>query len=273
MRIYILTILLAILSPTRSHSWVERLMVIADNGTMVGKPGYIRGTISRLDPTFNDFQMQHLLSTSPEKRDRDNICKSTQTFRNYSAEFPALKAPPGGFVALQYQENGHVTLPELTPEKRSSGFVYIYGTSNPLDNDTLSSIHGVWNEQGTGGDGRGILLAVREFDDGRCYQINDGHISKERQMLYHKIAMDPQGADLWCQNDVELPYNISSSWFTLYWVWDWPSSPSTVLPEGKQEIYTSCLDIQVIEGLQLHFLEYIDGQDLNSASIKHQLEK
>lgn len=248
-------------------------MVIADNGTMVGKPGYIRGTISRLDPTFNDFQMQHLLPTSPENLDRDNICKSTQTFRNYSAEFPALKAPPGGFVALQYQENGHVTLPELTPEKRNSGYVYIYGTSNPLDNDTLSSIHGVWNEQGTGGDGRGILLAVREFDDGRCYQINNGPISIERQMLYRKVAMDPQGADLWCQNDVQLPYHISSPWFSIYWVWDWPSSPSAVLPEGKQEIYTSCLDIQVIEGLQLHFLKYIDGQDLNSASIKHQLEK
>jgi hypothetical protein len=56
---------------------------------------------------------------------------------------------------------------------------------------------------------------------------------------------------------------------------DWrivPDSPSPALPEGRAEIYTSCLDIELLQGIQLHFLKYIDGQDLNSASIKSQVD-
>lgn len=69
---------------------VERLMVIGINGTMIGEPGYIRGAVSRLHPIFNDFKMQHLLPTSPERLLTDKICKGTQRKRAYTADFLAL---------------------------------------------------------------------------------------------------------------------------------------------------------------------------------------
>ena len=144
-------------------------MVFDIHGTMVGAPGYPRGAISRLDPNFNDFQMQHLLapSSSGASVPHERICKATQTIGNYTNALPPLLAWPGAVIALQYQENGHVTLPSLTPQKNSSGTVYIYGTSSPSNEDSLTSIHGVWNTVGTGGDRRGRLLASRNFDDGQ----------------------------------------------------------------------------------------------------------
>lgn len=245
-------------------------MVIGIDGTMIGDPGYIRGAVSRLDPIFNDFKMQHLLPTSPEGLLTDKICKDTQRKRSYTADLPALRASPGAFIALQYEENGHVTLPELTPQKENNGTIYIYGTFYPRDDEPISSVHNVWTVDGKGDDGRGRLLAVRRFDDGQCYQINDGQLSIDRQTKFHKVAMNPQGADLWCQNDIRLPTNIPFDWYTLYWVWDWPSAPSSVLPEGKLEIYTSCMDQP---GIQLDDMNFIDGQDLNPAGIKQQLEE
>lgn len=247
-------------------------MVFDMTGKMVGEPGYTRGSVSRLDPDFNDFQMQYLLQATLENEisDTDKMCKNTQSSWNYSATFPPLRAKPGAHIALQYQENGHVTLPDLTPQKKGSGSIYIYGTTDPSDDDTIHSIHRVWDYRGGGGDGRGRLLAVRPFDDGQCYQINTGPISRERQMQYSKPAVDPQGADLWCQNDFQLPMDIASR-YTIYWVWDWPTEPSTATPFGKDEIYTSCIDIDIIPQPEQRPLVYQGEHDLNLAGIESQL--
>lgn len=249
-------------------------MIFNNCGTMVGKPGYTRGTVSRFDPHFNDFQMQNLLPAGSAGviTPQDRMCKSTQAAGNYSTTFPPLRAKPGSHIALQYQENGHVTLPELTPQKLNSGSVYIYGTSSPSDDDTLLSIHPVWDEAGGGGDGRGRLLARLPFDDGKCYQINTGDISRDRQRRYPKVAMDPQGADLWCQNDIKIPADVLGPRYSLYWVWDWPTAPNVGAPQGKDEIYTSCIDIEIASGLESEHIEFQDGQDLNLAGIKEQLQ-
>lgn len=256
-----------------SHSWVERLMVFDNHGTMVGQPGYIRGAVSRLDPSFDDYQMQHLLPPSGRSAilPGDKICKASQTIGNYTSELPELQAWPGARIALQYQENGHVTLPELSPQKQNSGTIYIYGTSDPSNVDTLASIHNVWNEAGTGGDKRGRLLAVRPFDDAQCYQINSGTSSQHRQHRFSKVAINPQGADLWCQNDIQLPSDVRQR-LTLYWVWDWPTAPGPSAPEGKPELYTSCMDVKIGPKQHTGALNFADGQDLNRAGIKGQLE-
>lgn len=260
---------------TIAHSWVEQLRRIDLDGTMQGKPGFVRGAVSRLDPEFaGDLSMQYLLppnGRNPELYISDHICKDTQTIGNYSERFPQLLAQPGDYIALQHQENGHVTLPQNTPQKNSSGMIYVYGTSSPAEFDTLLSIHKVWNEHGTGGDGRGRLLAVQPFDDGQCYQINDGKISTSRQRQYPKQALDPQGADLWCQSDIRLPLDVVNS-YTLYWVWDWPSAPTQAFPSGQPELYTSCADIGVLQGKQDGKVTFEHGQDLNSAGIRGQLE-
>ena len=140
-----------------------------------------------------------------------------------------------------------------------------------METDKLSEIHKVWDKEGTGGDQRGKLLAVRPFDDGRCYQINQGSLSAERQIAYKKIPQDPQGADLWCQNNIRLSVDAKGE-YTLYWVWDWPSRPSCEFPKGKAEIYTSCADIRLIQGTKEGRVSYVAGQDLNSAAIQEQME-
>jgi hypothetical protein len=266
-----LTIILLALPFSEAHSWVERLRVLGLNGSMIGDPGYIRGFVSRSDPDFNDHRMQYHLP--PNERTSgagilpsDHICRESQRAVQTPDDknFPPLRARPGDYIALQYQENGHVTLPETSPQKEGSGKIFIYGTQRPSADDKLASIHGVWTEDGTGGDGRGSLLATRPFDDGQCYQINDGKISTSRQTEFSKSPADPQGADLWCQSDIRLPRDVSMM-YTLYWVWEWPFKPSDT--KQPADIYTSCMDIYIVP----EEVAFVSGQDLNEMGIRDQM--
>lgn len=138
-------------------------------------------------------------------------------------------------------------------------------------------VHKVWNKEGTGGDKRGVLLATRNFDDGRCYQVNGDSISKQRQSEFPHTADQLMGVNLWCQSDIALPSNAPSGKpYTLYWVWDWPTLPGVDpnLPKGKQEIYTTCIDVDVVAnaGAQSHVVaSYVQDQSLNNAAIPAQL--
>ncbi|KAL2864185.1 uncharacterized protein BJX67DRAFT_227666 [Aspergillus lucknowensis] len=276
-------ILLALFfTPACAHSWVEQLMVIAPNGTFVGSPGYPRGYVSRSEPTFSDTEMSYLLPPTGETKATltDNMCKKTQRKQVQSDGSPRLQASAGAAIALRYQENGHVTLPDTQIGKpHNRGTVYVYGTTDPKDDEKFLDVHKVWNEDGTGGDRRGVLLAKRNYDDGRCYQINSGQISQHRQALFPHEADQYMGADVWCQSDVAIPANAPSGKpYTLYWVWDWPTAPRADpgLPNGKQEIYTTCMDVDVVAGsddLTRVAAKYIEGQSLNSASMPDQFEE
>ena len=176
---------------------------------------------------------------------------------------------------MRYQENGHVTLPDNPPGKPPNrGTVYVYGTTQPRENDTLLAIHKVWNRSGTGGDGRGVLLSARGFDDGRCYQINDSPISTARQVLFPHEPDELMGADLWCQQDIALPENLPAGQpYTLYWVWDWPTLG---FHKRQEEIYTTCIDIDIIDGDVSHTRfnvgeDVAANQNLNNAAIPSQL--
>jgi hypothetical protein len=265
-----------------AHSWVEQLMVIAPNGTFVGSPGYPRGNVLRTDPAFNDKTMTNLIP--PDGRANlsqilpsDRLCKGTQRKQSQTDGSPRLQASPGAAIALRFQENGHVTLPQNQPGKpRNRGTVYVYGTTEPKNDERLLDVHNVWNKEGTGGDGRGVLLSTQNFDDGRCYQINSGQISEHRQATYQHEANQLMGADLWCQQDIALPSEAPTGKpYTLYWVWDWPTAPGVdpSLPNGKQEIYTTCIDVDVIDGPPTHVripANYVEDQSLNNAAIPSQ---
>lgn len=277
------------------HSWVDELTVIAANGTFTGAPGYPRGYVPRDTPGFSDLMMQYLLPLPPASRPgpplpgppkflpTDNICRDTQVKQVQTDGQPRLKARPGSPIALRYQENGHVTLPSSTPGKPDNrGTVYIYGTTDPKPDDKFTSIHKVWNKHGTGGDRRGMLLSVQDYDDGRCYQINDQNISKERQKEFPHKAATPQGQNLWCQHDLALPKNVPEGKpYALYWVWDWPT-----IPDAKKgivaldEVYTTCMDIDITPASRLKVaakgelpaLKFVEDQDLGSAAIPTQFE-
>ena len=183
--------------------------------------------------------------TNREISSADLICSLSQQTHNQTSGSPTLTASAGDTIALRYQENGHITLPQQNPPgKVNAGDVYVYGTATSSATDTLASIHGVWNARGTSGDSRGRLLTTRAFDDGRCYQINNGSISRDRQLRFPH-AVDPlQGQNLWCKIDVVLPDNLEpGTLYSLYWVWDW----STYLGDkaAQLQMYTTCIDVQI----------------------------
>ena len=267
------------LSATASaHSWVEQLTVIAPNGSFVGAPGFARGNVLRTTAGFNDGLMVHLLPPNGRANqvlDSDPMCKETQQSQTQSDGSPRLQAAAGAAIALRYQENGHVTLPQNQPGKPANrGTVFVYGTTQPKSDDNLLAIHKVWNADGSGGDKRGVLLSTENFDDGQCYQVNPSDISQQRQKQFSHQANNLMGGDLWCQQDIALPTNApSGQLYTLYWVWDWPTAAGADpgLPDGKQEIYTTCMDIDVVadghasnKGTSSGF---IDGQPLENAAV------
>lgn len=249
---------------TIAHSWVEQLNRIAPNGTMITPEGYQRGYVGRGDPGFKGDISDDLWQIPPNDRaagaviyPTDLLCAPQQKIGTYTnSKYPKLVTAPGDYVALRHQENGHVTLPATQANKpRNRGTIYIYGTEKPGANDTLMSIHNVWNADGTGGDGRGRLLATRNYDDGQCYQMNSGDISTSRTKQFSKEATNPQGQDLWCQSDLQLPSDLTvGADYTLYWVWDWPTlskANAMVGDEGvevtKPETYTSCMDLEIVD--------------------------
>ena len=271
-------------TPAVAHSWVEQLTLIDAQGTFTGTPGYIRNFIPRSAPGFTDTSLVHILPPSDplEARDVDTnnikptdpMCRKSQLQQAQSNGFPRLSASPGSMIALRYEENGHVTLPQNQPGKPANrGNVTVYGTTQPRPNENFLDIFKQWNEAGTGGDKRGRLLATQPFDDGRCYQKNGGAISQQRQQQYPHSSDKVTGEDLWCQNDFKLPADVPTGKpYTLYWVWDWPTQPGADpgLPQGKAEIYTSCMDIDIKTSAQrrsLNDVRAIAGQDFSNMAI------
>ena len=277
----VLTTLLA--TTANAHSWIEQLMVInPNNGSFVGTPGYPRGYIPRTSPDFNDDAMTYRLpSNGVNLTKADKMCMDTQTSPDdQKPDLPRLQAQQGSAIALRYQENGHVTEPQNQEGKPPNrGTVYVYGTTEPSEDDRIIDIHKVWNEDGTGGDKRGKLLATRPYDDGRCYQINGGDISKDRQAKFKHTADQLMGTNLWCQTDIKLPDDAEGGkQYTLYWVWDWPTLPGEDegLPNGKPELYTTCMDVDVTGKADTNTkvqTKYDDAQSLNDASIPGQFAK
>lgn len=280
--------LLAAVPFTSAHTWIEQMMVIAPNGTLVGEPGFARGNVLRGSAGFSDPTMVNLIPpdgrTINEILSTDLMCKSSQTSQTQTDGSPRLQAAPGSAVALRYQENGHVTLPDNQPGKpQNRGTVYVYGTTQPSPDDAFLAIHRVWNANGTGGDGRGVLLSTQNFDDGQCYQVNGGTISQQRQKEFSHPTDTLMGADLWCQQDIEIPSTAPTGQpYTLYWVWDWPTLPGTSgFPNGKQEIYTTCMDVDIVdsgssssssEAFSKEQVSFDAGQPLDNAAVSAELQ-
>ena len=262
-----LAALALLVSFSSQHSWVEEMDVIdPKTGMFTGTPGYCRNNTKRTVPGFSDPLMVHILpgqgQPSIEQRDTipatdltgvtndDKMCKMTQQTAYQADGSPRLQAAPGALVSLRYQENGHVTLPQNQKGKPGNrGTVYIYGTTQPKFPELFLDVFGNWSADGTGGDRRGRLLATQPFDDGVCFQINSGNISTTRQAQHPHEPDQLMGANLWCQNNIAIPADAATGKpYTIYWVWDWPTEPGVDpnLPKGKAELYTTCMDVDIV---------------------------
>ncbi|UKZ75422.1 hypothetical protein TrVFT333_003107 [Trichoderma virens FT-333] len=289
------------------HSWIERAYKVAPNGTMIGAEGYARGWVPRdsTDPAFQDSIPQWILPASGQSAySGDEVLNKYKLDEN--PRFPMLEAAPGDHIAIIHLENGHTTLPQNQPKKPlNRGTVFLYGTSQPKENERLFDVHLVWNKKGTGGDGRGVLLSTRNYDDGQCYQPNPGPISTERAA---KLA--PEGAvhdrELGCQSTLQLPSDLKpGSIYTIYWYWDWPDLNAdsinfaattnglypwagtfmrgekdahgfTMDAIAKNESYASTIDIKITGGdssaKNANFADdWIEDQDIYTKAIKSQM--
>ncbi|KAL8783328.1 MAG: hypothetical protein Q9213_004703 [Squamulea squamosa] len=279
----------SLLTSAHAHSWVEDINVIAQNGTFVGEPGYPRANAKRGPGVDPDKAMVHLLPPNGRPSgnkilDSDPMCMESQQQPKQSDGSPMLKAAAGDMIALRYQENGHVSLPENQPGKAPNrGTVYVYGTTDPKPDEKFLSIHKVWNADGTGGDKRGKLLTTQPYDDGQCYQINGGKISTQRQAQFKHKADPLMGQDVWCQNNFMIPQDAPSGKpYTVYWVWDWDTAPGTAAaPQGLTEKYTTCMDISISQGqgtsrskaADAGAAKFAEGQDIGRAGVQKYVQK
>lgn len=242
-----------LVSQALGHTWVEQMQVIED-GKYVGDPGYARGYVARTDPGFNGDSDNYLLPPLASGRTRvdgsDLLCHPSQRTQKASTKWPQLRVAPGNFVAMKYLENGHVTLPDTQKGKpEAGGTVFVFGTTQPQDDEKITDVL-KWTSDGSGGDKRGKLLTAQNYDDGRCHQLNGGSISQQRQQQFPDRIQGQPGSSLeqWCETDLKVPEDVQAGAYTVYWIWQWPTAPGQdpILPNGKDEYYTTCSDFEVV---------------------------
>jgi hypothetical protein len=243
------------------HTWIEQLRNINDQGQYVGEYGYARGMVSKTDPGFDGFSMNYELpgASTPGNvfiTEDTPLCHENQRKQEQSQDkYPRLQATPGGFMAMRYMENGHITKPDNQkgkPEK--GGTIFVYGTTEPKEDEKLVDVL-KWTQDGQGGDKRGKLLATNDFDDGRCYEKNETPVSQERSQSNPNFAMGqavegaPGNYPLFCETNAQLPEDAEMGKpYTVYWIWQWPTAPGGVdesYTNGKDEYYTTCIDVDV----------------------------
>ncbi|TEY64662.1 hypothetical protein BOTCAL_0145g00220 [Botryotinia calthae] len=269
---------------TAAHTWADELRVISRNGTFTTPKGYPRAYTPRAGGYNPDDNLWKLLNTVP---DSTTICNPKQApgAKPLLSSQQVLSAAPGDFVAVRYQENGHVTEPTQadTPEQGKgfgSGIVYVYGTANSKATDTFNSIHKVWNKDGTGGDKRGKLLATQYFDDMACFLAGNTNgnlfvdepsnkvtIAMARAEAYKFAPTSEMGVNLWCQTDFQIPAEAQANKdYSIYWVWEWPTMDKKTGKTTVSEIYTSCADIAITGTANKEEVYYVAPQDLNNAA-------
>lgn len=254
----------ACLPAATAHSWIQQLRNVDSNGKYVGNWGYPRGYCAKGDTTCDPGTVNNFLIPASGLfiNDSDLLCKSSQqkAVQQDPVKYPRLKAVPGMHIALRYSENGHVTLNGTPAEDTNKwkpskgGTVFIYGTTTPKEDEKLVNVL-QWTKEGNGGDGRGVLLGTNDFDDGRCYEINDSPISAARSAADPSYALGQTGQGngrfgLPCESNIEFPKNATAGKpYTLYWVWQWNTPPNRnpVVPLGQDQYYTTCMDVDVVD--------------------------
>ncbi|KAF2022444.1 hypothetical protein EK21DRAFT_95705, partial [Setomelanomma holmii] len=132
-----------------------------------------------------------------------------------------------------------------------------------------------WTRDGSGGNKRGILLTAQNFDDGRCYQLgNNAAAANTRQEQFPNPIIGQPGSahELPCETDVLMPNDLNvNNPYTLYWIWQWASAPSESqggAPHGKDEYYTSCVDVDIVsEVLSKQSDNRLQQQDSQSRAV------
>ncbi|KAK4181253.1 hypothetical protein QBC36DRAFT_383641 [Triangularia setosa] len=264
--------LLALFETTKGHSWPESTRRIATNGTFIGEEGFDRAHIDRENPQeqFDYLLPPNGLAAGKVITQDLPIVRKSQgplSSSSYSEKFPMLKVAPGDFVAIFYLENGHVTRADgANPNKPiNRGTIYLYGTyENDLSQTTLTDVLHTWTADGKGGNGKGRLLATRNYDDGQCHEPIPVTGDPEGISKFRKDEIS-HSESLRCQSDLQIPFDAKAGdTLTVLWIWDWPdmNKPGVAVPPAgfhanssdfgehfvtAPEIYTGVIDYKIVD--------------------------
>ncbi|KAF2002018.1 hypothetical protein P154DRAFT_148485 [Amniculicola lignicola CBS 123094] len=246
------------------HTWIEQMRALNEKGEYVGEYGYPRSFVSKNEPGYNgetsmNFMNPPLAQQPPFINSTNLLCHPSQRTYKQSDRWPRLQVKPGQYFALRYSENGHVSNPSQDDfgRPKNGGTVFIYGTTEPKEDEKLADVLR-WTRDGQGGDKRGKLIGANDFDDGRCYENNPTDLVKQRKQATPNFAAGqasngPGTYPLMCENDVQMPQDAPMDKpYTIYWVWQWPKSPEgepNVYPKGKDQYYSTCADIDIVEAI------------------------
>ncbi|KAL2139317.1 hypothetical protein VTI28DRAFT_5331 [Corynascus sepedonium] len=259
-RIVAVWLLAALTGTVTAHSWPEQTVRLGPDGKEVGKPGADRSHIE------NGAEADFLIPPNGGPKvfePNQKIVRDDQgplTDSSYSTQYPMLSVAPGDFVAIKHRENGHVTRPDKTNPMKpiNRGTIYLYGTTeNDLSNVNLMDVHLKWTADGKGGNGKGKLLATRNYDDGQCHEMkpSDGDFEGIGDYRKEKISKADQ---LLCQSDIKIPEDAPvGKVYTVIWVWDWPDmkEQGVAVPPAEYnsdavatpETYTGVVDFKIVD--------------------------
>jgi len=157
------------------------------------------------------------------------LCFSNQQDpNNYTTQFPRLQVKAGDNLVANYTENGHVTQDKLPPDnKPHPGNYSWFWTGKPFTGSTT--------------DGSQLLLfddlndanrlsGPSDFDDGRCAESDNNTMGRT----------GPTN----CQSHFTIPAGTEPGIYALYWVWDF--TKLTAVDPTYLELYTSCMDVEVV---------------------------
>ncbi|KAK4042594.1 hypothetical protein C8A01DRAFT_33398 [Parachaetomium inaequale] len=272
--------LMAALSGTAmAHSWPEQTIRLSPDGKEIGKPGTDRNHITARDYLIPPNVPGGAKVVDPShKLVRDE--QAALTDASYTDAAPMLSVAPSDFVAIKYKENGHVSRADKTnPNKAvNRGTVYLYGTTeNDLTNVKLMDVLHKWTADGKGGNGKGKLIATRNYDDGQCHEPKPADGDLEGIVGYRSQFIS-KAPELLCQNDIQIPADAPvGKVYTVIWVWDWSDmkEQGVAVPPAEYatgaEIYTGVVDFKVVEPCDAS-LGDVKGPTCESTKVKANAE-
>lgn len=171
--------------------------------------------------------LSHLRSNMQDKGVA--LCfNNQQDPNNYTTQFPRLQVKAGDKLVANYTENGHVTQDKLPPDnKPHPGNYSWFWTGIPFTGSTTDGSQLLLFDDLNNGN---RLSGPSNFDDGRCAESDDNTMGRT----------GPTN----CQSHFTIPAGTAPGIYALYWVWDF--TKLTAVDPTYLELYTSCMDVEVV---------------------------
>ncbi|GAO50185.1 hypothetical protein SAICODRAFT_27712 [Saitoella complicata NRRL Y-17804] len=201
----------------QGHSWIDTITSVNNSSNV----GYPRGYMGHIDA----YETYGLIN----QPDTASLCRVNQRDpTDYTTEYPRLSTYAGDSIVASYTENGHVTKDKLAPNGTTRPGTYNWywtgvaygGGDSATSSSQLHTLSDLSDST--------LLSGPHDFDDGKCAVDSDNSLGRDGPIP--------------CEGTFTIPSGTAPGLYMLAWVWNFPK----VLEEGYQEIYTTCMDVEVL---------------------------